>query len=1718
MTLPSLPSVPQPQLPPSIQLLRQRQAELERQRALLVELRSRRAARGVVPTERPELDPNTLTPNLNPQPEEVNREGFLSRLHSLAETGAGVGLAAIAGGIPGQQDFLNEEEFRKNYQEAADEIFSPSNPWQFIRQAAMVHAEALRRTDLPSTTIDIIPGSGVNLPWGGTLNEVSLGVKGALEVVFDPLNLLPAGLIAKVGVKAAAQGLKRAGMGIVVEAVESGRHAASEALASGKQLLPNQWKKNIATPTDLSGPMVTDVSIPGTTSVRGVRAPDTSSFIRPKSHEFLVESIKEQIEKIPKWVKRIKDSDRTLLLPVLGPMRWAFSHVNPITMMDGAGGLLSRKIRLSTFVHQLQHVDSPNQVEYSLRSLGTVTDPITNAPPSALFSKEKGRGWFGREEVPGVFDIDDKGRITNLVNPDGTLQNLTATKYGETTANQYAVFEGAFKGTRSYGLGSKFRYRGKDHLITELPKDEILRLVGEGRVSVLFVDQAFAVKHVQDWFKEARKMLDEFGVEVKDVFVGDDALAYVHKLATGRDDILFPRRRKTTGAVQPQERARTYTDETFQAGIDDGLQYEPNFLLSAREFSDAIYQSIRDKQLRNVLESHSYKVRDEFLPPYRRAMEATKKQVSRLEKAVKSIVDTSNGLRLKGAQIGALRRLGGELGFDYDNARALDVTKRHADALKAAQDAARKIAIDAVRMRKLVSETIAKSVPDLMNEVGTSLGLGAGVITDQIGQTFPAFSRQLADLAQLDAKLSVTPAPKITRKTTAVEVPAGDPLELASIGARPGEVVQQATGVVVTTETRSGRLLRRKRKALRDAINRDLKEAVRTANRTKAIAATARRTDGRVTGPERVFLTVHYPEVLKRLDSAVLEDAVVTRKQRLVELRKVMEKELKDTKEAHDINVGKFKSEARRYVGGVHLQAGARNAVTGKHDLKILGGEEWKMYEGESLIISEASQQRLPYLSGMFFEEVDIKQIENALLLPEVATNPQILKAFFLRTAPAAGDLARVLKAGFDFGAPFLQGIPVLARRPDIWAKATVRHMKVAAKGGQVHTRYLQENMDVLREMIQANVPFSGAASDYFVALQRGGVLPKVGQSIEDVLLKGSDRLAARATRGGGRIFADIGSRFENSFEAFGDYARIEMWKSLRGTAAKSGPEGINELAAFIRNVTGALNAGSLGTSPSQQALERGWLFFSPRYTRASLALIADAFQGGLRGQQARQTFAQLLAGGAAVYAGFATALGQEIRLDPRPKSAGGNGAEFMSLEIGGSHVGVGSFWTSFMRLLGGTATTAMDNPAALAKPSTRDNPIARWLRSRSAPMTGGLTDWINGANFLGEPLETPVDWTKHIARQTLPFTIENAIYDDGPIFGRLTVNVPTEFFGGRTFPIAKIEQRNEEREIAARERFEKGWDELNGLQKDEVENDPNRPLGRLSAEVREEAGRLRPADPRTADGMIDKWFADKEKIELSWRSQVKNGVKLFADGQIDTVVFKERHLGPANNERRILIGDLAEDESFREVEDYFAQLADKAGPVLPEERAFIEYIEVIVSSDDFEDPVIGFDFRARDAAERRFGDKWGQEILAYVRERFKAARESYDFQFPALIDELYIGRENFEWYWRDVEFQVLQQQPDPDTTISMYESWLKQTPTVRTVMEKDHRELREFLKAMSRTRRILREKNAELDAFMYRWGFTDTLAHKDNDWEGSTIFWRMAPAMSFPLPVQEIR
>ena len=53
-------------------------------------------------------------------------------------------------------------------------------------------------------------------------------------------------------------------------------------------------------------------------------------------------------------------------------------------------------------------------------------------------------------------------------------------------------------------------------------------------------------------------------------------------------------------------------------------------------------------------------------------------------------------------------------------------------------------------------------------------------------------------------------------------------------------------------------------------------------------------------------------------------------------------------------------------------------------------------------------------------------------------------------------------------------------------------------------------------------------------------------------------------------------------------------------------------------------------------------------------------------------------------------------------------------------------------------------------------NPVVQWLRGRQPPTTGLAWDLSLGHDFIGNPLETPTDWGKHLGKQAVPFWIEH--------------------------------------------------------------------------------------------------------------------------------------------------------------------------------------------------------------------------------------------------------------------------------------------------------------------------------------------------------------------------
>lgn len=74
-------------------------------------------------------------------------------------------------------------------------------------------------------------------------------------------------------------------------------------------------------------------------------------------------------------------------------------------------------------------------------------------------------------------------------------------------------------------------------------------------------------------------------------------------------------------------------------------------------------------------------------------------------------------------------------------------------------------------------------------------------------------------------------------------------------------------------------------------------------------------------------------------------------------------------------------------------------------------------------------------------------------------------------------------------------------------------------------------------------------------------------------------------------------------------YNRALMWDALKPTFTQSGKKGggLDELGAYIRNLTGGLDSKALGVGSKQREIEGTFLAFSPRLLRSTVSLVSDA-------------------------------------------------------------------------------------------------------------------------------------------------------------------------------------------------------------------------------------------------------------------------------------------------------------------------------------------------------------------------------------------------------------------------------------------------------------------------------------------------------------------------------
>ena len=719
-------------------------------------------------------------------------------------------------------------------------------------------------------------------------------------------------------------------------------------------------------------------------------------------------------------------------------------------------------------------------------------------------------------------------------------------------------------------------------------------------------------------------------------------------------------------------------------------------------------------------------------------------------------------------------------------------------------------------------------------------------------------------------------------------------------------------------------------------------------------------------------------------------------------------------------------------------------------------------------------------LRDAWFTADEVKQLEQAMDLN--ASNSWVRVSS--ERAGQVGDALRVVRAGFDFGAPFLQGLPALARDiaetplalvrgkkpPNRWAQATAAHYKAFWQDPIEHQKYLNDNLAAVNEMVAHGVPLSKSATDYYQGLNNDALIPTIARNIP-----------------GGKAGADVLERFQRSFDTFGDRLRVEWWKGSRDAATKSAT-GLDELADAISNSTGALSTASLGISPTQQAVERAFIFFSPRYTRASLAMIADAFQvgpalhGNVKARQAQANIASMMAVGA----GMAYIVAELQGEDPVEVLTPGS-SKFMTFKLGDDRIGPGSFFTSFSKMAYRTATTGLTDPGAFLDPSTRDNPLLAWVRSRSAPVGGVAWDRAAGADFLGNKLESPMDWTKHLGTQMLPFAMEAAAFQDpssGPFSGG-NAGFPAfgaEFAGSRTFPVLARERRDLLRDEKSMARHGVEWEELNRLQQERLEGDFE-DLSAVTEEIRQQSV-LRGED---IDQKVAEFFRITDDNHKAWLDQVNAGLALVPDND-DLGDFRKDVLIKANVRRRAASDILNTMDEFADVREYFKNLPKKSSE-RPEDVAYGMYI-TMVTDPKFDTPS-GVNFDALDAEIRVFEATWGAEVLGYVRQRLDEGKD-----LPGVVSEFYKGREAYRFYWDQTPEVVINSEPPAaqDSLRRLYAEYRDAPDLRQRDMLEANPGLDRLISKISRVKSAAREQNPGLDAFLFRWGYTGTLKHPFNE------------------------
>ena len=170
--------------------------------------------------------------------------------------------------------------------------------------------------------------------------------------------------------------------------------------------------------------------------------------------------------------------------------------------------------------------------------------------------------------------------------------------------------------------------------------------------------------------------------------------------------------------------------------------------------------------------------------------------------------------------------------------------------------------------------------------------------------------------------------------------------------------------------------------------------------------------------------------------------------------------------------------------------------------------------------------------------------------------------------------------------------------------------------------------------------------------------------------------------------------------------------------------------------------------------------------------------------------------------------------------------------------------------------------------------------------------------------------------------------------------------------------------------------------------------------------------------------------------------------------------------------------------------------PDMPtEDVAYYDFLSSVMLGDfdikNDEGKPIGFNYQLRQEAEDLFIERWGQSIYQLVQERRWMSKET-----PPAIMELELGKRKLSSYFQIPDF-IMEKMGRED----LEPAWLLYSTKITNGVDREQhwandpgelQLLKQIDSAANRAKEIFRERNAEADAWLYRWDYGGNPKHEN--------------------------